>query len=52
MKTAVDIDLTVEPSEEAKICLNCDKRKCTPNHCKRLEKKKKELEQLHRDEKI
>ena len=35
MKT-VDIDLTLDVTEEAKICLNCDKKKCFPSHCKRF----------------
>ena len=53
MKTSVDTDLTIEPSEEAKICLTCDKRKCTPNGCRRLKQKKKELKQkqLHENKK-
>ena len=44
MKTTIATDLTVCASEEAKICLNCTKRKCTPVECKELklykEKKK------------
>lgn len=36
MKTSVSIDLTIDASEEAKICLNCDKKKCFPSKCKRL----------------
>ena len=35
MKTTVDIDITVSASEEAKICLNCDKPKCLPYDCQR-----------------
>ena len=39
----VTIDLILDASEEAKICLNFDKRTCRPHNCKRLIAKKKEL---------
>lgn len=45
MKTTVSIDLTIDASEEAKICLNCERKKCTPDHCRRLEQKMKEMKQ-------
>lgn len=31
----VDIDLMLDATDEAKICLNCDKKKCTGN-CDRV----------------
>ena len=34
----IDIDLVLTPSEEAKICLYCDKQKCNPNCTRRKEK--------------
>lgn len=37
-------DFVVTPSEEAKICLNCGKKRCTPNHCDRFIKMKEKLE--------
>lgn len=43
--TAIDIDLTLNASEEAKICLNCKKSKCTPVNCQRFKQRKKELKQ-------
>lgn len=39
------IDLTFDASEEAKICLNCNKLKCTPNKCLRFEQMSKKLKQ-------
>ena len=42
MKTTVDSDLMLDATEEAKICLYCDKKQCKPN-CERLKKKKAEL---------
>lgn len=45
----VDIDLTIDASEEAKICLTCTKKKCTPNYCDRLEQKTKELKRMKRE---
>jgi hypothetical protein len=36
MKTTVDIDLKLDATEEAKICLTCDKKRCCPDKCKRL----------------
>lgn len=37
MKPTVSIDLELVPSEEAKICMTCPKKKCTPGKCERLE---------------
>lgn len=48
MKTTVDTDLIIEASEEAKICLNCGKPKCTPANCERLKTKTKELKAKRR----
>lgn len=45
MKTSVSLDLTVCASEEAKICLTCNRKRCTPNGCSRLREMKKELKQ-------
>ena len=39
----VDIDLTLDATEEAQICLNCNKTKCRPTNCKRLKERLKEL---------
>lgn len=36
MNYAVDTDLTLVPSEEAKICFSCPKKKCTPVSCNRI----------------
>jgi hypothetical protein len=33
MKTTVDSDLMIEASDEAKVCLTCKKKKCTPTIC-------------------
>ena len=45
MKNSISIDFTVCASKEAKICLNCPKKKCTPGKCKRFETlKRKERE--------
>ena len=43
MHGSVSIDLTVSVSEEAKICLNCDKQKCSPNGCERYKRLMKEI---------
>jgi hypothetical protein len=45
MKTTFEMDLTLCASEEAKICLTCKKKKCTPVDCTILKQKKKELKQ-------
>ena len=45
MKTSVDTDLTIEPSEEAKICLTCTRKRCTLTDCSRLKQMKEELKQ-------
>lgn len=45
MKTTVDSDLMIDASEEAKICLNCEKEKCNSTVCKIFKQKKKELKQ-------
>ena len=43
MHGSVSIDLTVSVSEEAKICLNCDKQKCSPSGCERYRRLMKEI---------
>ena len=45
MKKTVDIDLVIDPSEEAKICVNCKKVKCSPTQCLRYSEEKKKLKQ-------
>ena len=45
MKTTVDIDLTLDVTEEAKICFTCNKKKCSPNHCKRYKQGMKNIKQ-------
>lgn len=47
----IDSDLALRPSEEAKICLFCDKKKCSYN-CKRLRTKLKELREKEREDKV
>lgn len=45
MKTTVDTNLELVPSEEVKICFSCPKKKCTPGNCNRLKNtKRKERE--------
>ena len=48
------IDLSIDASEEAKICLNCERPKCSPNKCIRYKQMKDKLKQdkLHRNKKI
>lgn len=43
MKFEIDSDFVITPSEEAKICLNCDKPKCNPSICERVRDKKREI---------
>ena len=45
MQGYISIDLTVCASKEAKICLNCDRKRCTPNECERYDRMKAELKQ-------
>ena len=37
------IDLILTPSKEAKICLDCGKRKCCPDKCDRFRRMHNEL---------
>lgn len=37
------IDSVYTPSEEAKICLNCPKKKCNPGTCMRLQDLRRKL---------
>lgn len=54
MKTTIDTDLMIEPGEEAKICLTCEKKKCTPEcsrykrEVKRISGKESRMERVHR----
>ena len=45
MKTTVNINLTITASEEAKICLTCDKPKCSPDRCERFKLSKEKLKE-------
>ena len=38
-------DYVITPSEEAQICLNCEKFKCVPNNCDRFKRKMDELKE-------
>lgn len=49
MKTTVDTDLLIDATEEAKICFTCDKKRCTPVHCKRLNTRLKELKEAENE---
>lgn len=48
----VSIDLTVDASAEAKICLSCERPRCIPHNCVRYKQMKDKLKQekLHRIE--
>ena len=46
----VDTDLTLRPSPEAKICLSCDKKKCS-GKCKTLKIKLEDLREKEREKK-
>lgn len=48
MKTTIELDFVCNPSAEAKICLNCNKKKCTPN-CSTLKRKLKELKRKEKE---
>ena len=43
MKFDIDSDFVITPSEEAEICLSCDKPNCNPNSCNRFGEKKREI---------
>lgn len=51
MKTTIDTDLAIDASKEAKICLNCDKKKCFPDNCKRFKQSLKNMKQGETNEK-
>ena len=43
------IDLTFDASEEAKICLNCDKQTCkSPDNCTRFKDEMRKLKEKER----
>lgn len=54
MKTTVDTDLILDATDEAKICLSCNRKKCSPNcsryrrEMKRLSGKETRMERVHR----
>lgn len=50
----VSIDLTIDASEEAKICLSCERPRCTPDNCLRYKEMKNKLKQekLHQIENL
>ena len=39
-------DLVITPSEEAEICLTCEKKRCYPGNCERYAK---EIKKIKRD---
>jgi hypothetical protein len=47
----MDYDIVFTPSELAKICLNCEKRRCCPDNCTRYKQMRAELKKLHRNRK-
>ena len=49
MKFDIDSDFVITPSEEAEICLSCDKPKCHPNGCNRFGEKKREIKNSEKD---
>ena len=51
MNTTIDTDLAIDASEEAKICLNCDKKRCCPDKCKRLRQGLENMKQGETNEK-
>ena len=50
----ISIDSTIDASEEAKICLSCNKPRCTPDNCLRYKEMKDKLKQekLHQIENL
>ena len=54
METAMKLDMVFEPSEEAKVCLTCTRKKCLPEcnrikrELKRISGKETKLERVHR----
>lgn len=38
-------DLVITPSEEAEICLNCEKKRCYPGNCDRFKQKMDEIKE-------
>lgn len=54
METAMNLDMVFEPSEEAKVCLTCTRKKCLPEcrkikrEVKRLSGKETKMDRVHR----
>ena len=48
MKTTIDTEIGLHPSETALICLKCDKKKCFPDNCVRFHREKKRLKKEER----
>ena len=45
----VDTDFVITPSEEAKICLYCDRTKCSPHTCTRIKEKLQEIKDREKE---
>ena len=54
METAMNLDMVFEPSEEAKVCLDCTRKRCEPQcrkikrEVKRLSGKETKMDRVHR----
>lgn len=52
MKFDIDSDFVITPSEEAEICLSCDKPKCNAHYCTRIKEKLQEIKNREKAEEI
>ena len=52
MKTTIDTDLAIDASDEAKICLNCEKERCFSSNCKKYKEAMKAIRQARKLAKI
>ena len=50
MKTTIDTEIGLHPSETALICLTCDKKRCYPDNCVRYRREKKKLKEGERSD--
>lgn len=50
MKTTIDTDIGIEPSEEALICLTCESKRCTPDNCERYREGIKKINGRRKEE--
>lgn len=50
MSERIDLDLVIDASEEAKICLNCTKKECRPMNCTRYKQLKKQNRKEQKNE--